>query len=87
MNFHSHLVKLLLFLLQVGDNLPLVIQVYCQIIQLLLQTGFCLLHLFEADGFLFQTLVGQLQVLLQLLLCLLQVVNCSYVILQLLLTL
>ena len=31
-----HLVKLLLFLLQVGDDLSLVIQVYSQIVQLLL---------------------------------------------------
>lgn len=83
----SHLVKLLLFLLQVGDNLSLVIQVYSQIIQLLLQTGLCLLHLFKADGFLFQTLAGQLQVLLQLLLRLLQAVYCSNIILQLLLAL
>ena len=83
----SHLVELLLLLLQVGDDLPLVIQVYSYIIQLLLQTGLCLLHLFKADGLLFQTLAGQLQVLLKLLLHLFQAIYYSTVILQLLLAL
>lgn len=50
---HGHLVKLLLFLLQAGDYLSLVIQVYSEIVQLLLQASLCLLHLFKADGLLF----------------------------------
>lgn len=63
------------------------IQVHGDVIQLLLQTRLCLVHLFEADGFLLQPLAHLLQVLLQLLLRLLQAIYCSNVVLQLLLAL
>lgn len=82
-----HLVKLLLFLLQAGDNLSLVIQVDGEIVQFLLQTRFCLLHLLKANGFLLQALRGQLQVLLKFLLDFLQAVDGSKVVLQLFLAL
>lgn len=59
------------------------VQVNGEIVQLLLKTSLCLLHLLESNRLLFQTLVGQLQVLLQFLLCLLQAFDCSDVILKL----
>ncbi|KAF3846905.1 hypothetical protein F7725_003983 [Dissostichus mawsoni] len=58
-----------------ADGLPLVVQVHGEVVQLLLQAGLCLLHLVEAEGLLLQTLPGQLQVLQEPLLRLLQTLH------------
>lgn len=80
-----HLVELLLFLLQVGDDLSLVVQVYCQVIQFLLQPVLGLFQLVIRQDLLLQPLAQCLQVLEQLLLGFFQTLNCSQVIVHFLL--
>ncbi|TNN58553.1 hypothetical protein EYF80_031173 [Liparis tanakae] len=50
-----------------GDDLPLVVQVHGEVVQLLLQTGLRLLHLLKSDGLLFQSQARQLKSVLLLL--------------------
>ena len=80
-----HLIKLLLFLLQVGDDLALVVQVYQQVIQLLLQAGLGLLQLVIGQGLLLQALAQHLHILEELLLGFFQTFNCPQVIIYFLL--
>ena len=80
-----HLIKLLLLLLQVGDDLALVVQVYQQVIQLLLQAGLGLLQLVIGQGLLLQALAQHLHILEELLLGFFQIFNCPQVIIYFLL--
>lgn len=65
----SHLVKLFLLLLQVGDNLPQVVLVHQQVVQLLLDAGLALFHFLKSGTFLLKALVAGLHLFLEPLLC------------------
>lgn len=81
----SHLVELPLLPLQVGDDLPQVVLVHQQVVQLLLQTRLGFVQLVEGAAFLLQALVHGLQVPLQPLLHLLRRVQAGSILLHLLL--
>lgn len=61
----THLVELLLLLLQVGDALPLMVEIHEQVVQLLLQPRLGLLQLVVGSHLLLVALAQPLQVLLQ----------------------
>lgn len=81
----THLVELLLFLLQVGDDLALVVQVHHQVVQLLLQPVLGLLQLVVGQRLLLQALAQRLPVFQKLLFGFFQTFNCSQVIVYFLL--
>lgn len=65
MEGRPNLVKLLLLLFQVGDTLPLVVQVHQQVVQLLLQPCLGLLQLIVGSHLLLKSLAQAFQVLLK----------------------
>lgn len=80
-----NLIKLLLLLLQVGDDLALMVQVHHQVVQLLLQAVLGLLQLVIGQRLFLQALAQCLHVFKQLLFGLFQTFNCSQVIIYFLL--
>lgn len=81
----THLIELLLLLLQVGDDLALVVQVHQQVIELLLQAVLGLLQFVVGQGLLLQALAQCFHVFKELLLGFFQTFNCPQVIIYFLL--
>lgn len=80
-----YLVELLLLLLQVGDDLPEVVLVHQQVVQLLLETVLGFVQLIESSTFLLQALGCRLKVPQNSLLSFLGGLQTASVLLQLLL--
>lgn len=81
----NNLIKLLLLLLQAGDNLALVVQVHCQVIELLLQAVLGLLQLVIGQSLFLQALAQGLHVFKKFLFGFFQTFDCSQVIIYFLL--
>lgn len=81
----THLIELLLLLLQVGDDLALMVQVDHQVVQLLLEAVLGLLQLVIGQSLFLQALAQGLHVFKKLLFGFLQTFNCSQVIIYFLL--